>query len=376
MNGLVITDRNANLFQPHNWLAGVRDGDVPQTQTQDEEEEEEEEEQEDDEDEEDEEEDDQEDEGEYDEENDEDYEQITSKTARNKHIWARQRDYQDDMEVAEEELYDPVTREELEELFADDGRNATRGNDIQQVDDAQTAGVDDSTDSESEEEFDLRRSTRVTRQPVRLTYGNYQGKERKVSFDKKATNKIEQGYNLITTEETKTIEYSPVMAQVAARTIVMLKERVRNIVENFEKIRKGDREWSFAQQYILQAGLKKFGIRGREAVKKEFGQLHHRVCFRPIDVSTLTKSEKEKAQKALVFLTEKRDKTIKARTVYDGSKTREWHNKEDTASPTVSLEGLFLTAVVDAKEERDVMTCDIPNAFIQTDHPEPQEGED
>jgi hypothetical protein len=90
----------------------------------------------------------------------------------------------------------------------------------------------------------------------------------------------------------------------------------------------------------------------------------------------LTKSEKEKAQRALVFLTEKRDKSIKARTVYDGSKTRQWHNKEDTASPTISLEGLFLTAVVDAKEGRNVMTCDIPNAFIQTDHPEPEEGED
>ena len=36
----------------------------------------------------------------------------------------------------------------------------------------------------------------------------------------------------------------------------------------------------------------------------------------------------------------------------------------------------MLTAIVDAKEERDVMTADVPNAFIQTEMPTPKEGED
>ena len=56
--------------------------------------------------------------------------------------------------------------------------------------------------------------------------------------------------------------------------------------------------------------------------------------------------------------------------------TREWLSKEDSASPTVSLESIFLTAVIDAKEERDILTADIPNAFIQTEMPPPEEGED
>ena len=77
-----------------------------------------------------------------------------------------------------------------------------------------------------------------------------------------------------------------------------------------------------------------------------------------------------------MFLTEKRDGTIKGRMVYNGKPTREWLNQEDLASPTVSLESIFLTAVIDAKEGRDILTADIPNAFIQTEMPPPGEGED
>ena len=43
-------------------------------------------------------------------------------------------------------------------------------------------------------------------------------------------------------------------------------------------------------------------------------------------------------------------------------------NKEDTASPTVALEPIFITAAIEAYEGREVATVDIPNAFIQTDN--------
>jgi len=36
----------------------------------------------------------------------------------------------------------------------------------------------------------------------------------------------------------------------------------------------------------------------------------------------------------------------------------------------------MLTAVINAKEERDIMTADIPNAFIQTKLPDIKAGED
>jgi len=66
-----------------------------------------------------------------------------------------------------------------------------------------------------------------------------------------------------------------------------------------------------------------------------------------------------------MLVCEKTNGTIKGRCVYEGSKTRPYYTKEETASPTASTEGIFITATIDAHEGRDVMTADIPNAFIQ-----------
>jgi hypothetical protein len=105
-------------------------------------------------------------------------------------------------------------------------------------------------------------------------------------------------------------------------------------------------------------------------------QLHQRNCFNPIDVSKLTQSEKKKAMESLLFLTEKRDGRIKGRLVYNGRPTREWVSKEDATPPTASLEGIMLTAIIDAKENRDVMSADIPNASIQAQMPDVRDGEE
>ena len=79
---------------------------------------------------------------------------------------------------------------------------------------------------------------------------------------------------------------------------------------------------------------------------------------------------------ALMFLTEKRDSSIKGRMVYNGKPTREWLSREDTASPTVALESIMLTAIIDAHEGRDVMTADVPNAFIQAYIPDLDNGKE
>jgi hypothetical protein len=79
---------------------------------------------------------------------------------------------------------------------------------------------------------------------------------------------------------------------------------------------------------------------------------------------------------ALMFLTEKRDKSVKGRMVYNQKPTREWLSQEDAASPTAALESILMSGVIKAKEERDVMTCSIPNAFIQAYLPKKEPGED
>ena len=83
-----------------------------------------------------------------------------------------------------------------------------------------------------------------------------------------------------------------------------------------------------------------------------------------------------KAQMAMMLLTEKRCGKVKGRMVFDGRKTQEWITKEDSPSPTATLEGILLTLTIDAHENRDVMSADVPNAFIQTEMPEIKQGEE
>jgi len=148
------------------------------------------------------------------------------------------------------------------------------------------------------------------------------------------------------------INYSTEIAPVFAQLIFDINYGVRH------------HSW-FAQQFIFQKGRKKFSKRGNQAAFNEFDQLHHHNCFTPIDLSKLMPLEKKKAQAAMMLLSEKKDGTVKGRCVYEGSKTRPCFTKDKTVSPTASTEGIFITATIDAHEERNVMIADIPNAFIQ-----------
>ena len=118
--------------------------------------------------------------------------------------------------------------------------------------------------------------------------------------------------------------------------------------------------------YSLNKGIKKFKQRGCDAAKGEMLQLHDRECWEPIKVDSMTPTEKAKALESLIFPVEKKSGTIKARHCANGSKQRDWIRPEDAASPTVMTESVLLTAAIEAHENQDVATWDIPNAFIQT----------
>ena len=69
-----------------------------------------------------------------------------------------------------------------------------------------------------------------------------------------------------------------------------------------------------------------------------------------------------------MFLKQKRcGKIIKGRGCADGRKQRLYKIKEESSSPTVSIEALFLTCMIDAMENQYVITCDIPGAFMHAD---------
>ena len=67
-----------------------------------------------------------------------------------------------------------------------------------------------------------------------------------------------------------------------------------------------------------------------------------------------------------MFLKRKRCGKIKGHGCADSRSQRNYMNKQDTASPTVSTEALLLSCVIDAIERRQVATCDIPGAFMQS----------
>ena len=81
----------------------------------------------------------------------------------------------------------------------------------------------------------------------------------------------------------------------------------------------------------------------------------------------LTTAQKKAALKYLMFLKQKRCGKIKGRGCADGRKQRLYKNKEDTTSPTITTEALFLTCLTDAIENRHVVTCDVPGAFMHSD---------
>ena len=120
-------------------------------------------------------------------------------------------------------------------------------------------------------------------------------------------------------------------------------------------------------QHNIQQGLRLFGKDGEDAVTAELKQLHVRQVLEPIHHHVLSDTEKRDALPYLMFLKKKHTGQIKGRGCADGRRQRLYMQKEDTSSPTVAIESLFISTTLDALERRDVATVDIPGAFMQAD---------
>jgi hypothetical protein len=103
-------------------------------------------------------------------------------------------------------------------------------------------------------------------------------------------------------------------------------------------------------QYSVKKGLKVFGEAGAEAVISEMKQLHDRKVIEPKAANMLTREEKRKALRYLMFLKKKRCGRINGRGCADGRDQRLYKTKEKTSAPTVSTEALMLSCVMDAEE--------------------------
>lgn len=104
-------------------------------------------------------------------------------------------------------------------------------------------------------------------------------------------------------------------------------------------------------QYPVEKGLKVFGQKGADAVKLEMIQLDELGVAEPRMRNMLTPEERAAALPYLMFLKEKRCGCIEGCGCADGRRQRLYKTKEETSSPTVMTESVFLTSMIDADED-------------------------
>lgn len=129
-------------------------------------------------------------------------------------------------------------------------------------------------------------------------------------------------------------------------------------------------------QMSAKAGIKRFGDRAVAAMLSEYKQLNEgpmpgKPVFGCIDPNELSIEDKRKALEAVNLVKKKRCGKIKGRTCANGSKQKRYlKHGESISSPTVSLEAIVGTLVIDAYEGRDVAIFDVPGAYLQAEMPQ------
>ncbi len=98
----------------------------------------------------------------------------------------------------------------------------------------------------------------------------------------------------------------------------------------------------------VKSGIKKWGEKAREAVRDKLRMFIKERVFKGLRKPM--KAQMERALMIHCFIIEKRDRRIKARAVADG-KMQQRYTEEETNSPTVRLESLMMSCMIDAFEK-------------------------
>ncbi len=321
-DGLKIATKAGLILYDSSWIAGV---DYESDEDDDEEDYEPESENEDD-----------EDEDEYDDESDDN---DKSEAEDNDEINLNEMDPNEAAEILDEEIF-PDAADMNEAVIQDDETvhntvNSDNENEIiEQNNDSNDELSEEEIENNNDEQEDEVEVVQDDINPSGATIRTASGRE------VRPPNRLNMHQcHLITQGHEETI-YTIDNAKVIAQNIVAFNNCMVN------------KQSAFAQTYSLQRGLKHFGKKGYDAAYSEMKQLHDRTVFVPVNVQSLTPQEKRRAMESLIFLVEKRDGRVKARTCANGSTQRDYISKEEAASPTVMSESILITATIDAKEER------------------------
>jgi hypothetical protein len=276
-------------------------------------------------------------------------------------------DEDDEDESDDEDHYDEMDENELADILQQpiEHQEPNEPDDPEAPEEGQEIvfeAADEVEEEELFEDYDDEAYEHEDEQDVSLEADDDDGEEEEVQGNRR-TGRVRvppQRWQHLQTNKVKTEEYTSDTAQIIAMTILHC---------NTALVGMNDLQaCSFLQTYSLKQGIKKFGAKGVAAAHKELQQLHDRVVFEPISTNEMTTLERKRAMESLIFLNEKRDgETVKARMCANGSTQRAYISREEASSPTAASEAIITTGVIDAKQRRDVMTLDIPNAFVQTE---------
>lgn len=113
----------------------------------------------------------------------------------------------------------------------------------------------------------------------------------------------------------------------------------------------------------VKNALKLHKEKASESIGKELMQMFTKDVYKVVNPKELTKEQRKNVIRSHMFLKFKRDESLKARIVADG-RMQDRSIIDEPSSPTVSLESIFATAAIEARERRRVVTVDIEGAFL------------
>jgi len=114
----------------------------------------------------------------------------------------------------------------------------------------------------------------------------------------------------------------------------------------------------------VKQGIKMYGKEVVQSVLKEYSLIDEKTVFKAVNPRLLTTQQKVDALNLITFMKLKRSGKLKTRACADGRKQRKYISKEEVSSPTVQLESLLLSLLIDASENRSVATTDIVGAYL------------
>lgn len=125
-----------------------------------------------------------------------------------------------------------------------------------------------------------------------------------------------------------------------------------------------------AYSLSVDEALEMFGDKADESLTKELTSLDKKEVFEQVWLRSLTREQRRAIIRSRMFLKEKFLSTgifdkLKARYVAGGHmQNRELYTEEETSSPTIALQSVYMIASIAAREKRKVRTLDIGTAYL------------